>query len=160
MTIIRYVNGDVRAPIGDGKKFILQCVNDIGKMGAGVALAIMQKWPSVRNEYMIWYKSNKKNFKLGNIQAVKVEDDIAVINMIGQSDIKNKNGVPPIRYSAIEKCLVKVAELAKKNNASVHAPKFGADLAGGKWEKIEELIIEQLCAKDIEVTVYNWKKSI
>ena len=82
-------------------------------------------------------------------------DDIVIGNMLGQKGTKPSNGVPPIRYSAIRKCLEKVAIAAKKNNARVCCPKFGAGLAGGSWDKIEELIKETLCNEDIEVRVYE-----
>jgi O-acetyl-ADP-ribose deacetylase (regulator of RNase III) len=125
-------------------------------MGAGVAKALMQKWPVIRNEYIKWHKRDK-DFKLGNIQTIKVEKDIAVVNMIGQRHIKPLNGVPPIRYKAIEQCLLKVSNLAEKYGASIHAPKFGAGLAGGKWENIENMLQDLVCSRDIPVTIYLWE---
>ena len=156
MKEILYVKGDVRSPLGNGRRLIIHCCNDIGKMGAGVALAIMKKWPVVKESYSRWYEKDIKSFKLGNIQAVRVEENIAVVNMIGQHGIYTKGNAPPIRYKAIEQCLMKVADLAEKYGASVHCPKFGAGLARGKWEIIEGLLQEQLCARGISVTVYEW----
>jgi O-acetyl-ADP-ribose deacetylase (regulator of RNase III) len=150
---IRYVKGDVRKPLGSGNKIIIHCCNDIGVMGAGVAAAISQTWPDVKIEYKQWHRS-QKGFKLGNVQYIKVEDDIVVCNMIGQKNIRKKNGLPPIRYSAIRKCLEKVAEAAIMNKASVHAPKFGSALAGGSWDQIEALIEECLIDKGVNVTIY------
>jgi hypothetical protein len=153
---ITYVAGDVREPIGDGRKLILQCVNNIGVMGAGVAKSLMTKWPIIKKQYRNWYKTNKETFKLGNIQAVRVEKDIAVVNMIGQHGIYKKDDIPPIRYKAIEQCLTKVADLAEKYGASVHCPYLMCcDLAGGKWNIIEGMLIEQLYARNIDVTVYD-----
>jgi len=156
MTTIKYIDGDATEPVGDGKKLIPHVCNDCGGWGAGFVLAISKKWPQVEGEYRKWYKTGK-NFKLGHIQGVKVTDDIAIINMIGQHDTRSHNGVPPVRYGAIRICLQKVSELALKHKASIHAPKFGSDLAGGSWNEIEKIINEELCAKDIDVTIYNWK---
>jgi len=153
-TLITYVKGDVRTPSGNGRKIIVHCCNDIGAMGAGVAAALFHKWPSVKSEYKQWHRS-KKGFELGAVQFVKVDTDIVVGNMIGQKGIKTVGGVPPIRYGAIRKCLERVAEAAVRNNASVHGPKFGAGLAGGSWDEIERLIEETICARDIEVTIYE-----
>jgi len=153
---ITYVKGDATHPQGEGKQLIIHCCNDIGVMGAGVALAIKKKWPVVYSQYRIWYKKGK-DFKLGNIQAVRVEKDVAVVNMIGQKDIYKKGGVPPIRYKAIESCLTKVADLAEKYGASVHAPQFGSGLSGGKWNVIEGMLQELICSRDIPVTVYKWE---
>lgn len=34
-------------------------------------------------------------------------------------------------------------------------PRIGCGLAGGKWSRIEPLIANTLCARDVEVTVYD-----
>lgn len=36
-------------------------------------------------------------------------------------------------------------------------PKMGCGLAGGAWEVIEQIIVEELCSLDIQVTVYEFK---
>lgn len=155
MIQLKYIVRDVRLPVGRGKNLICHVVNDLPAMGSGVAKALFDKWPIVRSEYMKWGKSGH-NFELGNIQALKVEDNIAVINMIGQRDIKPINGIPPVRYGAIRKCCRKVADIAKKYNATVNVPyKMGSDLAGGEWSEIEKILIEELANNDIEVVVYD-----
>ena len=151
---IKYINGDVRCPSQNGYKLIIHCCNDIGAMGAGVALSIAKKWPIVKQAYRNWHKDQPQSFKLGEIQRVPVEEDISVVNMIGQHGIGFKDGKPPIRYEAIRECLKKVCNICKKFNCSVHAPKFGSDLAGGNWDIIEQIINEELIEKDIEVIVY------
>ena len=153
--MIKYVNDDVTEPIGEGRKLVIQCVNDLGVMGAGVAKAIMMKWTIVRERYIDW--SKKDDFILGNIQTVSVEPKIVVVNMIGQHGVGFSNGVAPIRYDAIEKCLEKVILLATKYNASIHAPKFGAGLAGGDWNKIENILKAKLENTEIEVTIYDYE---
>ena len=62
-----------------------------------------------------------------------------------------------IRYDAVEKCLNKVAEFAKENQASIHMPRIGCGLAGGKWEEIESIILRTLLNKDIKVIVYDFE---
>lgn len=155
MTEIRYLNGDATCPVGEGKKIIAHCCNDIGAWGAGFVVAISRKWKEPECQYRQWYRS-QKGFKLGRVQFVKVEDNIIVANMIGQHKIHSQGKVPPIRYGAIRKCLTIVAKASLANNASVHAPKFGAGLAGGSWGEIERIIQEELCEKSISVTVYNY----
>lgn len=154
MTNIKYVVGDATNPIGDGNKLIIHVCNDINAWGAGFVLALSKKWPETKKRYHEWHKKYGK-LELGNIQAVQVEKDIAVINMIGQNGIQSKNGKPPIRYGAIDKCLSKVGDLAIKYNASVHGPRFGAGLAGGDWSFIEKLIHDHLCLRHIPVTIYD-----
>ena len=176
MIDIKYVDGgNAVQPQGDGLKYIIHCCNDIGVFGAGFALAIANKWPDVKYQYQQWSKGLSPSmyntsvlFKLGQIQLVKVDHDQYVVNMIGQRGIGNNfvhigegvgrriRTIKPIRYEAIEECLVRVAALAKMNNASVHAPKFGSGLAGGEWEHIEQLIESNISEYNIPVTIYNY----
>ena len=60
-----------------------------------------------------------------------------------------------LRYSAEEKCLAKISLKAVALEASVHMPRIGCGLAGGKWEEIEPIITRQLSEKDITVYVYD-----
>jgi hypothetical protein len=155
MKEIKYIKADATDPKGEGKKLLIHCCNDIGGWGAGFVTALSKRWKEPEEKYRLWYKSGK-NFELGNIQPVKVEKDIAVVNMIGQEGVGYKNGVPPIRYKAVESCLLKVADLALKYNASIHCPYLMCcDLAGGEWETIENMLIEAFSVLDIDVTVYD-----
>ena len=157
---IQYIDGDVRSPVGDGNKIICHCCNDIGKMGAGVALAIAQKWPQVKQDYIKWHGT--KSFKLGAVQFVSVEDNLRVCNIIGQHDIgkSGTDGKPPVRYSALSKALVRVWDVASLHPiSSVHCPYLmGCVRAGGKWEIIEELLEGHLASQGIEVYVYKYDK--
>ncbi len=153
---MKIINGDVRNPIGKGNKFICHCVNNKNLMGSGVALALLQKWPRVRSEYMDWANSTPETFILGNVQLVWVEDDIGVINMVGQNGIKSETNPIPVKYDALEKCLQKVKILANKYNASIHFPeRVCCDRAGGNWEVVQEMIGKEL--ENIEVIVYKFE---
>jgi O-acetyl-ADP-ribose deacetylase (regulator of RNase III) len=63
---------------------------------------------------------------------------------------------PAIRYEAVERCLQVVADHAIRLGASVHMPRIGCGLAGGKWELIEPIIIRTLCERSIVTTVYDY----
>ncbi len=45
---------------------------------------------------------------------------------------------------------------AVAERASVHMPRIGCGLAGGKWEVVEPLIEEHLSAKGVAVTIYDF----
>ncbi len=153
---ISYIKGDATNPVSDGNKLIVHVCNDIGKWGKGFVMAISKKWKQPGLEYRQWYKMNN-DFLLGNVQFVKVENDIWVANLIGQHKInKDENGNPPIRYDAILTGLEKVSSYAVVNKASVHMPRIGCGLAGGTWDKVEPLIITALTEKNISVTVYDF----
>lgn len=151
---MKIISGDVTKPISGG--LICHIVNDLKLMGSGVALALLNKWGNVKADYLAW---DEETFKLGNVQFVQVEDNIQVVNMIAQHQIKgyDKNAtIPPIRYEALRNCLKSVADVAKNNNYTVHLPYLmGCDRAGGNWDIVTGIINKELCEKNIEVIVYK-----
>jgi O-acetyl-ADP-ribose deacetylase (regulator of RNase III) len=152
---IKYIKGDATQPASLGNKIIVHVCNDIGGWGRGFVLALTAKWSQPEQQYRKWFQSNE-NFALGEVQLVQVEEDIGVANMIGQRDVKSdKSGNPPVRYEAIAKALSKVAAFATEKKASVHMPRIGCGLAGGTWDKMEPVIINELMNKGIPVTVYD-----
>jgi O-acetyl-ADP-ribose deacetylase (regulator of RNase III) len=152
---LNYIKGDATAPIRTGNKIITHVCNDIGGWGRGFVLALSKRWSAPEREFKNWYKSGA-NFLLGEVIFVQVEKNTWVANMIGQHDIKpDKEGNPPVRYEAIGKALSKVAEFATEIKASVHMPRIGCGLAGGTWDKMEPVIIQELAEKGIPVMVYD-----
>lgn len=153
---INYIKGDATSPQGVGNKIIAHVCNDVGGWGKGFVMAISNRWAEPEKQYRHWYES-KESFELGQTQMVQVEFDTWVANMIGQRDIKkDKDGNPPIRYEAILNALKQVAVFAIEKNATVHMPRIGCGLAGGKWESIESIILLELLQKEIPVTVYDF----
>ena len=156
MTSIQYKVGDGTDPAADGNKIICHVCNDIGGWGKGFVVALSKRWRQPETAFRKWYRGRENNdFALGAAQLVQVEPDLWVANIIGQHGLKPAGGKPPIRYEAIEAGLSKVAQEAKTLNASVHMPRIGCGLAGGKWEKVEPIIERTLCRNGIEVTVYD-----
>lgn len=156
MSIV-YTKGDATAPRKEGNKIIVHICNDIGGWGKGFVMAVSKRWPQPEREYRTWYK-NGTNFALGKVQFVQVEQDTWVANMIGQHKInKDENGNPPIRYDALKECLTQVRDFAIQQQASVHMPRIGCGLAGGKWEDIESIIQATLLSRGLEVQVYDFE---
>jgi len=155
MSNITYVKGDATQPIGTDNKIIIHICNDLGGWGKGFVLAISKRWKTPEQQYREWY-SEKDNFKLGETQIIQVEDFLFVGNMIAQEGIRKKNNNEPIRYDALENALKQIAKFAIEKQASVHMPRLGCGLAGGKWEKIEPLISKHLISNKIETTVYDF----
>ncbi|MGO8701220.1 MAG: hypothetical protein ACLQVY_26315 [Limisphaerales bacterium] len=73
--------------------------------------------------------------------------------MIAQRGLRTLAGVPPIRYDALRECLEKLALEALKLQATIHMPRIGCGLAGGKWGRVEPLIREVVLNN--EVFVYD-----
>lgn len=157
---IKYVKGDATRPRGKGTKIIVHCCNDLGAWGAGFVLAISRRWPEPEARYV--ESITRGQLELGKVQFVEVDTDndeegegdhIIVANLIGQKGLIGPVNPQPIRYSAIETGLRKVAHEAKKRSASIHMPRIGCGLAGGTWSKMEPIIAEAL--NGLDVTVYD-----
>ncbi len=156
MNTIKYITGDATNPQWEGNKIIVHVCNDIGGWGKGFVMALSRKWKEPEQQYRDWHK-NQNGFALGEVQFVQVEADLWIANLIGQHKIrKDEDGNPPIRYEAIDLGLQKVAQKAQELKASVHMPRIGCGLAGGKWEHIEPLIEKTLMQADIITTVYDF----
>ena len=54
------------------KGILIQQVNCQNAMGSGVAKAIYQKWPQVKNEYHKFSQNKKPEDLLGEIQEIKI----------------------------------------------------------------------------------------
>lgn len=162
---INYITGDATKPIGDGIKIIAHCCNNVGGFGSGFVFALKSAFPVTEKSYREWFYHHNDldmltelgypEFLLGEVQFIKVSDDLYVANMIGQEGISWKDGVPPVRYDAVERCLKRVKTFANHHKATVHMPRICSGLAGGKWDQIEEIINKTL--SDVQVTVYDYE---
>lgn len=152
MSKITYILGDATNPIGEGMKIIPHVCNDIRVWGAGFVLALSKKW-----SYPEFIYRNKMEMTLGTVTFVSVEDDILVANMVGQHGVGVVNNIIPLRYDELKNCLIQLNDLAVNLNATIHMPRIGSGLAGGKWSEIEKLIEENV---HVPVTVYDLKPVI
>ncbi len=154
---IQYLKGDATSPQAKGIKIIAHICNDLGGWGKGLVLAISKRWKEPESSYRKWHRERSKNdFELGSIQIVQVEKFVYVCNMIGQRGMKTGSNGVPIRYEAVSDCLEKLSDVAFELNASVHMPRIGCGLAGGKWNKIEPIIESTLVKNNIETYVYDF----
>ncbi|RGC64969.1 hypothetical protein C5N14_30995 [Micromonospora sp. MW-13] len=156
MIPLRIIRGDATSPQASGPKIIAHICNDLGGWGKGFVLAVSHRWPEPEPAYRRWHRERSGNdFGLGATQLIQVRPDTWVANMVAQRGIRTGSGGPPIRYDAVERCLTTVAAHAARLSATVHMPRIGCGLAGGRWERIEPLVIATLCDSDIATTVYD-----
>lgn len=166
--MIHYVRGDATEPVIEtGKRVIAHIVNDEGAWGKGFVCAVSEKWKEPEAYYR---KQSKfaKSFRLGEVQWIFVDVDLAVCNMIAQHGLYNPKNPVPLRYDALESCLNKLAEgvravagtsdstALERHQSSIHMPRIGCGLARGDWGRVSELIAEILW--DIDVYVYDLPK--
>lgn len=147
---IHYVTGDATEPIGEGKKIIAHICNDQGGWGAGFVLALSKKWEEPEKHYREAFAK----------QVVKTATpNIDVVNMVAQHGYKTKDNPLPLSYGTLQVCLSKLRYIATYLHATVHMPRIGCGLAGGDWEKVTQIIKDELCARDIPVFVYDLKST-
>lgn len=155
---IKYIKGDATKPISlkEGElKIIVHICNNEKKWGKGFVMAISNRWKWPKQTYM------KMKQELGEISHCWVSDDICVINMIAQKGIYakkyTKKDIKPIRYNALEECLIKTIKYLSKydRHVSIHMPKIGCGLAGGKWDKVQPIVEKIL--KGYNIIVYDLK---
>jgi len=147
---IYYVKGDATNPQTDGNKIICHICNDVGAWGAGFVLALSKKWKQPEIAYR-----NMKKRPLGHVDFIRVTPEIMVANMIAQHDIKpDVNGNPPIKYGAVRIALNEVNKMAFQTDSTIHMPRIGCGLAGGKWDEIEQIIKDVM---SVDIYVYDLK---
>lgn len=155
---IEYVTGDATDPIGDGPKVIAHIVNDVGAWGAGFAKALSVRWKEPERDYREWWLHQglyqNVPFELGNARFTMV-NAVWVASMIAQHGLIGYSNPHPIRYDALARTLGRVGGFAKERQASVHMPRIGCGLAGGTWDRVEPIIVEELCGRGVPVTVYD-----
>jgi len=166
--VITYIKGDAMVPQAAGPKLIVHICNDIGKWGKGFVLAVSKRWPHARQLYLDWYNGKRVDnptkgkivlttgdCELGRVQLVEaIPYDTFVVNMVAQKGVGTGSKGPPIRYDALERCLEATEMLAGWLHCTVHMPRIGTGLAGGKWEKIEPLI--EKAFGDRSVYIYDF----
>lgn len=134
---ITYLEGDATKPTVRPALIIHVC-NDVGGWGRGFVTALSNWTPLPELAYR---RLTGHQMRLGEVTFVTVEDDLFVANMIAQHGMyADNNDMPPIRYEALADCLVKVRDWTAYNDRSIHAPRIGCGLAGGKWIVVEALL--------------------
>lgn len=166
--MIKHVKGDVCKSDVKGLRILTHIVNSAGKWGSGVVIPIGLKWPNVKKEYIDWYNSTSHPCEffdrdvpwlLGEVQFIQADNETIVANMLAQKcpglcETINGKQWFPIRYEALEECMGRVAEFAKKNDATIISPWFGTLRSGGSKDIIK-LMIEKIW-NDIDVVMYEF----
>jgi len=151
---ITYVRGDASRPRGSGPRIVAQVVNDNAlTWGRGFSITARKTWPDAQKAFRAW-ALKEKSFRLGNFHLSDVAGNLAVASLIAQHGF-GPSPKPRIRYMALKTCLEQLGQLASERKASVHMPKIGSGQAGGSWNIIRELIQDALCARGIDVFVYE-----
>lgn len=152
--MINHKNGDL---LNSDADIICQQVNCCGVMGSGLAKHIKDSYPDVYTSYKIFCQDKDPLELLGQVNWSAVPRDgdmVSFANIFGQLDYGN-GGTQYTDYTALEKGLLTVYEVAKKHNLKVALPHaIGCGLGGGDWEVVLG-IISRIFQDEIECEI--WK---
>lgn len=155
---ISYVTGDATQAEADKKILIAQVMNNKSMIwGAGFSRQLARKYPDAQTSYRDWVLKNGDQRKLGAIHSFQYSENLQIVSMVAQSGF-GPSTVPRIRYEVLRECLSKLGDLALKEASEIQIPRIGAGLAGGKWEIIERMLIEEISAKGANVVVVDLPK--
>jgi hypothetical protein len=135
---------------------IVHQVNTAGVMGAGVALAIKERYPNVNERYAAYAENYPRDELMGIVQPVKVGDRLMVINLFGQHLGEPAGNDPSgllrrmTSYDATADAWAKISKFrhdidSQPGGAPVYIPYLmGCGLGGGSW-KVYSAIVDALC---------------
>lgn len=134
---IEYRVGDILTYDG---KYIVQGVNTLGVMGAGLAKQIRDTYPKV------WDVYRTKKLKLGDVFGVDCGKHI-ILNIATQAELGRYK--KPFNYTAFT---VGLDKINSSFSGPVAFPAIGCGLGGGDWYKVAE-IMRKVCT-NIQPIVY------
>ena len=99
--------GDATKPRGKGKKIIAHVVNTTGGLGRGFGYSLAKNYAIVNTEMKNWH-ARKEEFVLGNINLIKIDSNLNIVQMLAQQGLFPKGSEIPLRYDALRQCLIKL----------------------------------------------------
>lgn len=157
--MIKEVLGDATRPqaVGTGPQIIVEVNNDRGYHDAGFARALNETWPAVPQLFRAWMQS-KPRPGLGAVRIVALssDPDIRLAFMIAQRGLRSKDNPHPIDYGYLRQTLTLVCREAQPVGGTLHLPKIGAGLGGGRWPLIRALIQETVAVFNLTAVIYTY----
>ena len=145
---LKYIKGDLVRDAERDFDVIGHGCNCYCTMGAGIALAVKNKWPEAYAVDRASVFADKN--KLGTYTKW-VGKDITIINMYTQWDFKGSD--VKADYNAIKNSLRAMKE--EFSGKKIGLPLIGAGLAGGDWNVISKIIEEELSGEDVTVVIWE-----
>jgi len=143
---MKTVHGDLIHLAKQGKfDVIIHGCNCFCSMGKGIALSIKKAFPASYHADCETVKGEQN--KLGSYSMALIQNkghDLTVINAYTQFNHRGK-GIKA-DYDAIRSVMGKVKK--EFSGCRIGYPMIGAGLAGGDWNIIEEIILDELSGED------------
>lgn len=146
------VKGDLITLALEGQfDVIVHGCNCFCTMGAGIARAIQEEFPEAYAADLITIKGDRN--KLGDFSFATVkrnEQEITIVNGYTQFHFHGESVL--VDYDAVQRLFKKVKQ--KYSGKRIGYPKIGAGLAGGDWERISQIIEQELADENHSLVVY------
>jgi len=130
---------------------IVHGCNCFCSMGAGVALSIKEEFPEAYAADLVTIKGDRN--KLGDFSQTTVkraDHEITIINGYTQFHFHGEEVL--LDYDAVRKIFRKIKQ--QFHGKRTGYPKIGAGLAGGDWDRISQIIQEELTTEDHSLVLY------
>ena len=140
--MLKYYKGTV---FNTPAKTLVNAVNCVGVMGAGIALEFKLRYPNMFQDYK--KKCSNGEYNIGTLEIFE-EGEITILNFPTK-----KHWRYPSKIEWIEEGLKYFVDNYKRLNIkSVAFPKLGSSNGGLKWEDVKEVMEKYL--SDLEIEVY------
>lgn len=122
--------------------YICHQVNCMGAMGAGIAKQIKAVYPEVYEQYKRVCDEHRRNPAelLGQNLGVRVNDELAIINLFGQLDYSRFHSCTDL--SALRAACLPVAGNIPPHVEIAMPYRIGCGLAGGDWGAVLDMLTE------------------
>ena len=143
---IKYTTGNI---LRDMSEALVNPVNCVGVMGAGLALHFKRAFPDNFAAYKVACDDNL--VRLGKVFVFSNDEGRTIINFPTKDHWQDKSLLQNIRYGLEDM----VNEINDRGIKSVAVPEIGCGLGGLKWSLVQPLIDSYLSDIDANVTVFE-----
>lgn len=136
---------------------ICHCISADAAMGAGVALALVRRFPSMKSEVKDCLKDTPLCQRVG--QVVFYVDDTTnavVANMVTKTHYWDKSSTMPqgVYLDNLRQCLILVKQvMLERGIKKLAMPKIGCGLDRCSWMEVESIILDVFDGTDIDIAV-------
>lgn len=147
--MIKYVSGDI---FQSKCEAIVNPVNCIGVMGAGLALAFKERYPENFDAYKKACETKELHLsKSFFFELTSPENPKWIINFPTKQDWRNPSKIAWIRFGLLR--LAK--ELVSRNIKSIAIPKLGCGKGGLEWDEVRPILESKLNSlPDVLIEIY------
>lgn len=125
---------------------IVHGCNSKGVMESGIAKSIKEKYPRVYQDYRDRLRTFRNPVNsMGNIIFTTIKPQkLYVVSAITQEEYGRDKDKVYVSYEAMANAFGEISRYATTYGLDVHFPLIGCGLANGDWEKVEQIINDNL----------------